>query len=189
LARADRLRVLGDLGHRHLGARLDQPADRHAQVAAQLAQALERLDDHRGVRCVEGRRLERGEQRRAERQAQPREPGRVLELQVDADDAAQLGGQASAESEDVVERRDGVVAVVRGGAQLRKPLDGAQVRSCASFRSSTNQPSPGAGGEVGAGRDVGRPESSASWRATSTPSAVQTRSGSMKSAPIRTASS
>ena len=53
---------------------------------------------------------------------------RVLELEVDADGAAQLGGQAGAQGEDLVEGRDGVAAVVRGvgGAQVGHALDGAQ---------------------------------------------------------------
>ena len=110
----------------------------------------------------------------------------MLELEVDADGAAQLGGQPRAQGEDLVEGRDrvapsyAVLACRRSGTRSTA----RSVRSCASVRSSTNQPSGlrrWASSGWAAMSVVA--ESSASWRATSTPSAVQTRSGSTKSAP------
>ena len=116
----------------------------------------------------------------------------MLELEVDADGAAKLGGQPRAQGEDLVEGRDGVAAVVGGvgGPQVGHALDGTQGAQLRE-RQVLDEPAVGPAqvGELGVGGDVGRRGELGVVAGDETPSAVQTRSGSMKSAPIRTASS
>ena len=144
------------------GARAGGVAAQRAQVAG-----LEGLDEHRPAEPVE-----RGQQRRLERQPERGEVRRVLGLGVDADAGAR------GERDDLVERRDPEAAVERGPAQLGQPLARARsVRSSASVKSSVNQPSCSRGRRppwpcrrsANSGRAATSvvPEISFSWRATS----------------------
>ena len=116
LVRADRVGVGRDL--RHVGRRPGrQPHERVPRALAQLPQVagLEGLDEHRPAEAVQ-----RGQQRRLEREPERGEVRRVLGLGVDAD------ARARGERDHLLERRDPEAAVERGAAQLRQPLPRAQ---------------------------------------------------------------
>ena len=135
-------------------------------------------------------RLSVRDQLRLEREPEVAEVGRVLGLRVDADLAVQLLRQPRAQVEHLLERRDLELAVVPRvlRARLRDPLLGAQ-RLELLEREVLGEPA--GGGTPSSSLVVLRsansgwsatfvvPPISGSWRATSTPSLVETRSGSM----------
>jgi len=143
--------------------------------------------------------LERRDEPALERQADALVVRRVLRLRIDADRPVVLLRLALRERDDLLERRDLELAVERRvlRPQRRQPLARTQ-RLELGEREVLGEPA----GDRDAVDDLGRlaacelrwadtsvvPEMSFSWRATRTPSRVDTRSGSMKSAPSSIAS-
>ena len=138
--------------------------------------------------------LQRLEQVFLERQPDPAEVGGMLGLGIDANRTAACLAEALGQLDDFVERRDLKLAVV-GVRSKGQPLSRAE-RLDLREREVFGEP---AGDRLAVDRlrslaigkpirDVGRAADFVSCRAISTPSFVETRSGSMKSAPISTAS-
>ena len=182
---------------------LHQPGAARAEVGAQLAQRL-RLERHapRPARRRGRRRAGAARRRPARPSAGPcsvDQPGCLSSASTRTGRSAveRRAGQV----DDLGERQDAEPAVVGGveRPQPRHPLDGAQGAQLGE-REVLGEPAGqllavdllGASGgrrtPGGAATSVER-DSSFSWRATSTPSRVTTRSGSMRSAPRSMASS
>jgi hypothetical protein len=144
---------------------------------------LEGLDEDRRVRVVEIVAPQDAGERRLQLEAEGAEVGGVLGLRIDADPAAQLLRQPRPQVEDLLERGDLEQPVVEGVARVKSWVNQPVVDTPSSStvrRRSANS---------GCADTSVVPPISGSCRATSTPSLVDTRSGSTKSAPIRAPSS
>ena len=105
---------------------VEQLHERDLELAVERLQVadLERLHEHLRVALVEPVAVERGDERRLERQPDRAEVRRVLGLGVDPDRPVQLARQALGEVDDLLERRHLEAAVVDrvALADVRDPL-------------------------------------------------------------------
>ena len=123
---ADHRRAADELHEANLGLRAKRPE----------ILLLERLDEHRRVAPVPAVFAERGEQRLLQRQLDVAEIGRMLGLGIDTDVTSARRAELLRERDDLVERRNLKLAVVRVRPRRRSRSRARSVLISASVKSS-----------------------------------------------------